>query len=180
MFALLNRSALVAASLFLGACSTVSVTTDYDHTAQFAQYKTYALVPSTDKTRLSPSSQFALEESLRAGLAAHGISEVSKDPDLHVVSHVSTQVQTMFYPVAGIPYYYGSYGMWAGGPYYGNVSQYTEGTLILDFVDAKTQKLVFRGTGMDTISDPETNAKNVREAVSKMLANFPKPASIPD
>ena len=175
MFISLNRSALVAVSLFLTACSTVSVTTDYDRTTDFGQYKTYTLAPSTDKIGLSPSSQAALEESLRAGLIARGISEVRDNADLHVVSHVSSQEQTVVFPGAGgAPYFYGRYGMWAGGPYYADVSQYTEGTLILDFIDAKTQKLVFRGTGTDTVSDPETNAKRVREAVTKILEKFPK------
>lgn len=177
MFPVLNRYALVAVSLFLTACSTVSVTTDYDRAAQFGQYKTYSLVPSTDKIGLSPSSVSALEETLRAGLAARGISEVSENADLHVVSHVSTKEQTVVFGGGGGPYYYGRYGMWAGGPNYADVSQYTEGTLVLDFVDTKTKKLVFRGTGTDTVSDPETNAKRIREAVAKFLEDFPKALS---
>ncbi|MGY6275520.1 DUF4136 domain-containing protein [Methylomonas sp. MgM2] len=176
MFQILNRYyKLAAVSVLLAACSTVSVTTDYDHAAQFEQYKTYMLLPSTDKIGLSPSSQSALEESLRSNLAAHGIYEARENADLHVVSHVSTQEQTVVFPGGGGPYVYGRYGMWAGGPYYADVSQYTEGTLILDFVDAKTRKLVFRGTGTDTVSDPETNAKRVREAVAQILEKFPKP-----
>jgi len=175
MILALKRYGFAAVALILTACSTVSVTTDYDRAAQFQQYKTYTLAPSTDKIGLSPSSRTALEESLRSGLAAHGISEANDNADLHVVSHVSTQEQTVVYPgTGGAPYFYGRYGMWGGGAYYADVSQYTEGTLILDFIDAKTQKLVFRGTGTDTVSDPETNAKRVREAVTKILEKFPK------
>ena len=163
--------------VFMTACSTVSVTTDYDHAAQFRQYRTYTLLPSTDKIGLSPSSETALRESLRTALAKHGISETDENADLHVVSHVSTQEQTVVFPGGGGPYMYGRYGMWAGGPYYADVSQYTEGTLILDFVDAKTQKLVFRGIGTGTVSDPETNAKRIREAVTEIIEDFPKAAT---
>jgi hypothetical protein len=41
-------------------------------------------------------------------------------------------------------------------------------------VDAKTKKLVFRGTGTGTVSDPQTNAERIREAVEKIVKDFPK------
>lgn len=58
--------------------------------------------------------------------------------------------------------------MWAGGPpQYTDVSQYTEGTLILDCVDSKVQKLVFRGIATGTVGDPKSNAAKSKEAVEK-------------
>jgi len=171
---------LAVAVLFLAACSTVSVTTDFDPLASFSQYHTYALTPDTAKLGLSPSSEAALREALRTNLARHGVSETSENADLHVVPHVSAKEklvvhQSSDWGYAGMPYGYGRYGMWAGAPRtYTDVSQYTEGTLILDFVDAKTQKLVFRGTGTGTISDPQTNAERIREAVEKIVNDFPK------
>ncbi|TAK59968.1 DUF4136 domain-containing protein [Methylobacter sp.] len=170
---------LAVAVLFLTACSTVSVTTDFDHLASFSQYHTYALAPDTAKLGLSPSSEAALREALRTNLARHGVSETSENADLHVVPHVSTKEKQVVYQSSdwdydGMAYGYGRYGMWAGAPRtYTDISQYTEGTLILDFVDAKTQKLVFRGTGTGTVSDPQTNAERIREAVEKIVKDFP-------
>jgi len=179
MLSMLHRYVFVAISFALTACSTVSVTTDYDHAAPFAQYRTYTLLPTSAKIGLSPSTETALRESLRTGLAKHGISETDQNADLHVVRYTSSKDKTVVYQSgAGLPYRYGRYGMWAGAPfYYTDVSQYTEGTLILDFVDAKTQKLVFRGIGTGTVSDPETNAKRMREAVTEILQDFPKAAT---
>jgi hypothetical protein len=171
---------LAVAVLFLTACSTVSVTTDYDHLASFSQYHTYALTPDTAKLELSPSSEAALRETLRTNLALRGITETRENADLHVVPHVSTKEkivvnQSSDWGYDGMPYGYGQYGMWAGAPQtYSDISQYTEGTLILDFVDAKTKKLVFRGTGTGTVSDPQTNAERIREAVEKIMKDFPK------
>lgn len=182
MFTKISRYILVAFILFLAACSTVSVTTDYDHAAAFGQYHTYTLVSSNDNVTLAPSVEAAFRDSLRNNLAAHGITEVSKDADLHVVRHISTKEklavhQTTDWGYGGVPYGYGRYGAWAGAPTtYTDVSQYTEGTLILDFVDAKTQKLVFRGIGTGTVSDPATNAERIREAVEKIVQKFPKSA----
>ena len=69
---------------------------------------------------------------------------------------------------------YGSYSMWAGAPRtYVDVSQYSEGTLILDAVDTRTKKLVFRGTGTAVVGGPESNARKIEEAVAKMVAALP-------
>ncbi len=160
--------------LFLTACSTVSVTTDFDHSVSFSQYHTYTLAPDTETIGLSPSSEAALRDTLHSNLARHGLLETSENADLHVVRHVSTQEKLDVYPSnMGVPYRYGPYGMWTGAPYGYDVSQYTEGTLILDFVDAKTQKLVFRGIGTGTVSDPKTNAERIKEAVEKIVHDFP-------
>lgn len=173
------RGYLLVAVLFLAACSTVSVTTDFDHSTSFSQYHTYSLTPDTEKIGLLPSSEAALREALRTNLARHGVSETSGNADLHVVTHVSTKEKLVVHhssdwPYDSMAYGYGRYGMWAGAPRtYTDISQYTEGTLILDFVDAKTQKLVFRGIGTGTVSDPKTNAARIKEAVEKIVQDFP-------
>ncbi|MGR9087009.1 MAG: DUF4136 domain-containing protein [Gammaproteobacteria bacterium] len=177
------RLRLAALTAFLAACSTVSVRTDYDSSISFDRYRTYTLAPSSEKIALSPSSERALRDSLRVNLAGRNIKEVSEDADLHVVRHISTKDKLVVHPSGdrvyrGVPYYYGRYGLWASAPLsYADVSQYTEGTLILDFIDAETRKLVFRGIGTGTVSDPQTNAERIREAVAKIVEKFPKAAS---
>lgn len=179
MFTYLQRYTVVAISLCLTACSSITVTTDYDHSASFGQYHSYTLAPSSEKIPLSPSSATALQETLRSSLFKRGITEKTDTADLHVIRHVSTEEKLAVFQsnnmgYAGMRYGYGRYGMWAGAPYnYIDVSQYTQGTLILDFVDAKTQKLVFRGIATGTVSDPETNAKRVRQAVEEIVQEFP-------
>lgn len=177
-----SRLALAGAALLSAACSMVSVTTDYDKTASFAQYRRYVLEPARAPIPLSPSTEAALRDTLRATLARRGITESNDQPELNVVPHVSTQQKLAVYPstawgYAGLPYRYGRYGMWVGAPMtYTDISQYTEGTLVLDFVDAKTQKLVFRGVATGTVGDPESNAAQMKEAVTKIVADFPSGA----
>ncbi|MBS3951615.1 MAG: DUF4136 domain-containing protein [Methylomicrobium sp.] len=179
MSTLLLRCLLAALGFSLSACSSVTVTTDYDHSTAFDQYQTYTLTPSTDQIGLSPSGETALRDSLRNHLATHSVSEVNENADLHVVRHISTKEKVVVHQstdmrYTSLPYRYGRYGMWAGAPpMYNDVSQYTVGTLILDFVDAKSQKLVFRGIASGTVSDPETNAERIREAVEKIVQNYP-------
>lgn len=182
MFTYLQRY-IVIASLCLTACSSITVTTDYDPSTSFSQYHSYTLAPSSEKIPLSPTSEIALQQTLSAALFKRGISEKAENADLHVIRHVSSQEKLAVFQsnnmgYAGMRYGYGRYGMWAGAPYNDiDVSQYTEGTLILDFVDAKTQKLVFRGVATGTVSDPETNAKRIREAVEEIVQQFPANAA---
>lgn len=179
--------ALIAPLIILCGCSTVSVTTDYDHTANFAKYRTYALEPPPKAPTLSPSADAALRTTLREELAARGIIEVppGSKPDLAVVPHVRTQekytvqqYQSWGYGPGVWPYYGGYYGTWYGAPYtYNAISSYTEGTLVLDFVDTSNQTLVFRGVGKSTVSNkPDANADKIREAVSKIVASLPATA----
>ena len=69
-----------------------------------------------------------------------------------------------------------------GGRYYGwggqniDVHEYTQGTLILDFVDTKNKHLVWRGSAQGALPDnptPEKIEKKINEAVAKLLEKFP-------
>ena len=130
------------------ACSSVTVTTDYDKSASFGKYKTYSLAPAAKGQPLSSASEAALREALRSELASRGIVEsTSGKPDLAIVRHVflTDNISVQEYTDwgygygGGWPYGYGYYGMWAGAPStYVDVSTYTEGTMILDVVDTHT------------------------------------------
>jgi hypothetical protein len=179
--ALPHLFALLAACAFT-ACSTVTVTTDYDHSAPFAKYKTYRPAPASRSQTLGPISEAALRASLRRELAARGIAEASTGKaDLAVVRHAFHEKKLAVhqytdwgYGYGAWPYRYGYYGMWAGAPRtYVDVNHYTEGTLVVDFVDARTQRLVFRGIGKAVVGGPESNARKIDEAVTKMIAAFP-------
>jgi len=177
MITTIKRYALLAASLYLAACSSVSVVTDYDKSAVFQNYKTYSLVPSDDQMPLAPSVEAAFQNTLRTQLGARSLVEVSENADLHIVRRLSTKEKLSVHQSSmsyGAPYRYGHYGSWTGAPAgYTDVSQYTQGTLVLDFVDAKTQKLVFRGTGSATVDKPETNAEHMKEVVEKIVQDYP-------
>ena len=178
MLKLLLRFTLYSVILGLTACSAISVTTDADPSTAFNKYQTYTLMQPTEEPPLSPSSEIAYREALQSNLAARGLREVADNADLHILRHVSTQEKLATYQSSnfgyGYGYGYGPYGAWGGYPGgYTNISEYTEGTLIIDFVDAKTRKLVFRGIGKGTVGDPQTNAQHIREAIQKIILAYP-------
>ena len=176
-------------ALVFSSCSTVSVETDYDRSADFSKYKTFSLAPAGKGGSLSPSSENALRGALQSGLAARGLKQSSGKGDLSVVRHVfaKDKVAVTEYvdwgylggPRGAWPYGYGRYGMWYGAPtVYTDVRHYTEGTIVLDFVDNRTNKLVYRGTGRGTIGSPESNARKIREAVTRITSRYPTTAPV--
>jgi hypothetical protein len=51
---------------------------------------------------------------------------------------------------------------------------YPVGSLVLDFYDAQSHRLIWRGVATDSISNsPQKNEKKLDKAVDKMLEHFP-------
>jgi hypothetical protein len=99
-------------------------------------------------------------------LRAKGL-ESSAHADLAIVANTSTQeVQTVN------TYYSGGY--WGGGWATTTVDTTLEGTLIVDIFDAKTQKPVWRGTTIHSISSKAEKASNkLQKEIQKMFEEFP-------
>lgn len=160
----------------LVACSTtpsVTVKTDYDHSATFARYHTYAL--DTASIGLGPTGNEALQSSLRSSLAGRGLKESGKNSDLYIVPTVFTQEKLNVMPGGGYTYLPSGYGRYRMGRVALNteVQQYKEGTLVIDFVDRKTHQIVYRGLGQAIVGSTERNAAAIRAAVAKIVAAYP-------
>ena len=160
----------------LVACTTapsVTVKTDYDHSAAFGKYHTYVL--DTAATGLGPTNNAVLQQALRSSLAARGLKETGSNASLYIVSAVITSEKLNVLPGGGVTVSrFGAYRTWAMNA---EVQQYTEGTLIIDFVDGKTHKLVFRGLAQAAVGSQARNANAIREAATKIVAQFPGPGA---
>ena len=177
---------IAAAACLLASCETtaVSVATSSDPAGKFGTYKTYAVAPPKSGQRMSAASEAALRSALRAEMAKRGINEAPAGQANLIVAHhvfiqgkLSVQQYTDwgYMGHGGWPYGFGYYGMWPGAPVtYMDVNAYDEGTLILDFVDRKTKKLVFRGVGKAVAEGPDANSTKISEAVTKIVAEFPQ------
>jgi hypothetical protein len=108
---------------------------------------------------------------VEAGLKAKGYLQAEGAPDFLVATYVGRQSRIQ---VTDWGYGYGPRGAWYGGGV--DVYQYEQGSLVLDIVDARTKKLVWRGTAtaiIDPGASPEERTKRINEAVAKMLEDFP-------
>jgi hypothetical protein len=177
------RVALVVAAAATLACSSLETTADYDHAANFSQYKTFAFQEGTPA-----STQFIqqrLESAIAGALQRKGMTPASADSaDLLVFTHakVSTSKQlnatTMSYGGWWGPGFYG--GGWGG--YYGGSGMGTttvqevdikNGTLVVDMVDRNKKSIVWRGVATDVVDEKTVQPENIQRIVDKLFEPYP-------
>lgn len=176
-----NPLVLVASALFLTAChpepdtkaliDQLVVSSNYDPTADFKNYATYAIPTDTiglisnssnDTIIVARESEFPRQvlNTIKSNLNARGYTQVEKNqnPDLGInvlVVNDFNVFQEMVYPPGyGYPgnYYFGYYGYnsWYFYPYI-NTYAYNTGVLIIEIVDLKNRT-------------PENNVKVIWDA----------------
>lgn len=165
---------LLAASavLLVTSCSPFQVRTDYAETAHFTDYKTYQF--RVDDLKINDLDKDRVLNEVAKSLQSKGLS-ASQTPDLIVnlkASHKKIEDIRDDRP----------YGMWGwGGPYgwgWGMnrtwTSEYNRGSLVIDIVDAKTNKLVWQGVGSGiNVDSPKSKQKQIPAIVTEMMANYP-------
>lgn len=152
----------------LAACATVDVNIDYDRSADFSRYKTYAwlMLPDTG----SASIDRRIVSALDAQLGTQGWRKVKNGQgDASVGVEVVTQEEQR-----NDTYYDGWILNQNVGAATTVVTTFREGTLIVDIFDSASKKSIWRGIAHETISrNPEKNEELVRQAVQKMFQAFP-------
>lgn len=178
-------AAALAAGVLAGCTATgPSIRTDYDRSADFSAYRTYAYVQplGTDRAGYSTLTTQHFKGAIDAQLAARGYRRVESDPDLlvNVNANATEKVDVRAAPTAtiGVGYYHYRYGLYSGFPLYRNdveTVRYRVGTANVDVVDAKRKQLVWEGIAegrltKDVMRNPEPA---IRAAVAEMFKSFP-------
>jgi hypothetical protein len=187
---------IVAGALFLVAVTAafgMSVKSDYEKNYDFSQLRTFAF--KTDRASNDPLSTNTIEAgriqtALAAQLEAHGFSQ-SENPDFIVAfysrTRQKTQVQsTGFSPgFGGFGYGRGfgwGYGIPGGGRWrwgFGPdiwTTNYTQGCVMADVIDPRTNELVWRGVVKDTVNGIGQSEKQANQAAKDLVKNFLKDA----
>jgi hypothetical protein len=177
----LQRFALVLMGmvlLFGGRLSAQDVKTDYDHNADFTQYKTYSWEHVQTK---DPLFIDRIKSAVNAALAAKGWTKVDSGGDVSIIAIQTTQDQqtlNTFYDGFGGGWGWRRFGGGGFGEATTTTDTYTVGTLVVDLYDAKTKQLLFRGTSSDTLSNnANKNTENLDKGVEKMFKKFPPGSS---
>ena len=162
-----------ALAVMAAGCSTLEVHTDYDPSGNFGAYRTFSL---KDGAKAKNSlAQARVTKALVETLEAKGLKRVSSEADLKVYAHfvLGKEVRLHSYGY-GMGGWYGS--RWGGGYRSVDVQQIPTGTIVIDLVDGKENRLVWRGTAKDQISrdtSPEERAGKAKEAIDKLFEGFP-------
>ncbi len=155
--------------VFAAASFAQQVKTDYDHSANFGQYKTY----SWEKVQTrDPLLVDRIKDAVNGALIAKGWTQVPSGGDVSIVAMEITHNQQTLNT-----FYDGFGGGWRWGAF-GDATTTTEtykvGSLVVDLFDAKAKNLIWRGSSSDTLSNnADKNTKNLDKGVQKMFAHFP-------
>lgn len=188
MFRKFSRFAMLAgAAVLLASCaSKPTIESDYDHTIDFSQYKTYGFFSPMGIENPNYSSIFGsiFRDAISREMESRGYT-MSDNPDLMI--NVSgrlqdkTKVTTTSDPYMSGGYYgyrRGAYGTW-GGYGYGtttHVSNYTEGTINVDMVDRAQKRMVWEGVAVGRVNEKRSNDETrqaINSGITEMFAGYP-------
>ena len=170
--------------ILLSSCApALTVTNDYDKTANFSSYHTFRIVKLEQQHQaLSQFNQTRIINAVRANLVSKGFTEAdSADLLVNIVSILKNEQQvvanTTSYGGYGYGGFYRPYG-WGGGMGNSqttvNVEKYVDGSLIIEVANSSTQKLLWEGIGNKKIDQPSSNPDQaITDAVTKIMASFP-------
>jgi Domain of unknown function (DUF4136) len=165
-----KRFALWLAGLLLTAVATWAGTaTDYDHSVNFAQYKTYSWgkIQTTDGLW-----DDRVKSAVASQMAAKGLTEVPAGGDVIVAArggvHNQQELNT-FYDGFGGRRGFGGMGMSTT-----TVDDYKVGTLLVEMFDGHSKNLIWRASASDTLSNnADKNIKSLDKNVQKMFEHYP-------
>jgi hypothetical protein len=174
----------VCLAVTLAACATMQVGSDYDRSASFSGYHTFAMMQREHHgTARNPLVVTRTDDAIRQALQQRGYS-FTNDPasadfvvDFTIGSEERTDINAYPGPYGGAGWGYAGRGWWGGG-YWGSdldVRQYREGTLSVDMFDARTHRPVWHGWAKKELTrrDIEQSEEPIRKAVDAILARFP-------
>jgi hypothetical protein len=171
----LALAGFVAVSLI--GCATMNVSSHVERGIDFAQFRTWDFGPAdalpTGDPRLDNNPFFKdyLEGAVAKALEArHYARTTSGTPDLFVHYHANI---SKTFDVNGVDTRNG----YCYDDCQPKVIDYELGTIVLDVVDARTNRVIWRGWAQDhiegVIDRQEVLRKQVNESVTRMMALFP-------
>lgn len=145
------------------------VTTEFDESADFTKFKTFAIrdgqLNSRNPALSSELTKKRIETEIARALTAKGLTMVTTGPsDLNVFYQfgAARRVETETYPAG-----------WRGlGTRVARVP-YSEGTLVIDLRNPATRSLVWRGVATEGERDPNKLAEKLDDMVKKSIDKYP-------
>jgi hypothetical protein len=161
-----------------GYAASLSVNYDYDTAVDFATLKTFDWMPATGNAAGDELLVKKIRNTVDAQLQAKGRKIATDNPNFLIGMELSGKTtyggSTGVGVSIGIPV--GRAGRISVGGGKSKPRETKEGTLVMDFVDAKTKSLVWRATATDAVdpsASPEEKQQKINEVIAAMLAHFP-------
>ena len=144
--------------------SAQKVKSDYDHNYKLAGLNRFAFAPVSPQDPLSSRPDVAqkIKSDLKSGLEKAGFREDDQNPNFLVEYSASKHTYSDSYGTTS--------NAWTAGSQVWN-TEYTMGTLIVDFLDPQTKQPFWRGTATETVY-AGTLQKYVPKGIQKLVQAF--------
>ena len=180
---IIKNITLFLAIAVLAACSSISVTTDWDPGIDFSKFKTFAVLENTDQS-INRLTDQRIRTALVAELTSKGLQKVDSPEmaDLAIAYTVTTEQRTSFQTVhSGMEARHGFHHSLrlhgSAGSSRTTQHNYTVGTLIIAVYQMGNKELVWEGSASDIVNttsrSPEQNQQHITDAVQQILKDFP-------
>lgn len=156
----------------LAAISTAaqSVQSDYNRSFRFNDLKTFSFAiqrrDASDPLANDSLNDGRIRTGLESQLSLNGFRMETERPDFVIAYYVTSKnklsVQDYGY---GPPRWWGSRNI--------QVNQYAEGTLLVDFIDARSNQVIWRGRAVGTLEMKGVD-KKISKSVEKLVKQFIK------
>lgn len=179
---------LLVSFIFVAGCSNKPyVETDYQADFNFALLKTFDVAETKQDTKenilISPFTLGHIHAVLEAELSKrYQVPAAGAAPDFIVNYHVVVEEKIdprSYDSLYGYGFYGRGYHRYGSPFFYGpnaGVRVYNQGSLIIDIVDAKTNKPIWRGVSEKRLSRsmaPQQQREVLSAAVTEVIAQFP-------
>lgn len=181
---------IVLSVLALSSCASSSIATSVDSTINFASYRTFAWLPDStwQETKYDNAIlQRRVEQEVVQLLKTKGYTLDTLQADFLVHHHVTVEERKRVLQAPS--YLYSPNRYFANRGYFLSMYepmmvsnrfrevQYREGTLIVDVVDRKQQRLVWRGWSEQPIQSIAEFERSVESRLKEIVAQFPAPST---
>lgn len=170
--------------VLLSGCASQNVEWDYDASQSLSGLKTYAWM---DKTETMEQHGYAansltderVHRAVDQILAEKGMTRLDHAEAVDVLVNYGITVKTRFEDrqiTTSIGFGRNSWGMGFSNDHY--IDEYEEGSLVIDFIDPKTKKVLWRGVSKSRVQDnmtPEERTQKINQAVTQILSGYPRP-----
>lgn len=189
----LNFYALAVLSLLFCGCTAYQYYAIESPGAAFPKYRTFAWLPPADTTtHYSDIADERIKDEVTAQLEKRNLKLETSQPDLLIRYTIQVMDKVRYYnhPV----YVYGPRAIFYGvnrnryGRYFyfhypgdfivymGDEIErvpYREGTLIIDLIERKSKKVIWRGYGVGDVDNPETAVNDIPRVVEGIMNKLP-------
>lgn len=157
----------LTAALLVGGMIAADVKVEFDPGFDFSSYSTYAWREGTPARR--EAAERRIHESVNRELAEAGLRRSDTAADLWVVTHVLVDEHSLR-DLRDESYWEFYKGIKSVDPY-----ALGRGTIVIDLVDPKLEKIVWRGAVSKAVpKNMKPNSKKIEEAVQQLLERLPR------